>query len=80
MGAIPDFETAMEIIADLERKLAEANARIRRLSGILTGTTRQETADKIFAATSRKMNTRSVWILADELMQPLPSAPESEEK
>jgi hypothetical protein len=38
-----------------------------RMDALLTGATREATADKIFAAAEGKWNTRSVWILADEL-------------
>lgn len=71
-----ELERRAELIRTLTAQLAEANARVRRLSGILTGATRQETADKIFAAVNGRMKTRSVWIPADELMQPLPAPPE----
>jgi len=43
--------------------------RLALLQSILTGATRQETANKIFDAVGGKWSTRSVWLLADELMQ-----------
>ncbi len=52
-------------------KLAVENtslkAQVERLENILRGNTREDTAEKIFAATAGAMNTRSVHILADEI-------------
>jgi septal ring factor EnvC (AmiA/AmiB activator) len=63
-----DNERLVAEIEALRAENARLIARAKRLEGILTGKDKQETADKIFAATDGRMNTRSVWILADELV------------
>ena len=83
-GLIRDHETegCPHVIVELIERIADLTAENatlkihgaaleahgRRLEGLLTGADRQETADKIFEAARGSMNTRSVWILADELI------------
>jgi hypothetical protein len=62
-----EYEAQRKYIAELEQQLQAARARVNRLQGVLRGDTKEETAEKIFAASKGAMNTRSVYILADEI-------------
>ena len=69
--AAAQMERAQRAEAELQRLRTEnaaLKAHGRRMDDLLRGADREETADKIFAAAQGKMNTRSVWILADELI------------
>ena len=64
--------------SDSVKQRPSDTAHANRLEGILTGATREETAENLFAVTKGRMNTRSVYILADELMQAARTAPKED--
>ena len=51
----------------LQQENANQRAHIARLRAILIGDTREETAENIFSSSKGRLNSRSVYILADEL-------------